>query len=398
MIRNKKADVGTLALLIIVLASSSVLGGFVYKWASEAKEESKIEACRLSILRAAQEKRVGIPGVKKPGVALSKLDCPRGELGDIIIRKKDVVEDDKINQDKTHRMIAEGMRECWRMAGEGTLDPFSYWSDDTYEGQSLCLQCKEIIFDDDLTEWMAKKQKKIVKDELGIDLKDFGNTEEDIKRLEQEVQRVSSTLSLQKKKDFEEKYLNYVITSPIHYMQTTNMPGTRKTYWEYLYNEEAAKLSVEDLEKLKKTQLLPNSIILVRLYRTEVKDPWWWATIKWVGGALLVVGVIVLAIVLLPASIAAVAVAIIAKVGGFLAVVLKAWVVASLILGLGTVAVYEAGVHTYSNCPDCNGIGGVVLIHPDIMPLGSETKVCLKERCESEDDFTDVKICNLLVN
>jgi len=391
---NKKADVGTLALIIIVLATAAVLGGFVYKWGVQQGEESKVEACRLSILRAAQEKKIGMPGVKEAGTAFSKLECPRGELGDIYITKSDVVENDVINQDKAHRIIAEGMRECWYMAGEGKYDPFSYWSSDTDKGKSICLICKTIYFDDDLAEWMAKKQKNLIKDELGIDVSKFSNDEAGIKALNQEALKAKDKLSSQQKEEFEEKYLDYVITSPAVFLRKQNLPKTKTTYWEYLYNEEAAVLSAKEEETLRKSQVLPGSIILLRMYRQETKS-WVWSAVTWIGVALVVIGLAIFVVATFGVGAIAIAVA---KVAVTLALILKAALVAAVIFGIGSATVYHAGLETYTYCQDCNGIGGIVLLHPDIMPLDTETKVCLEEKCESENDLTDVKICNLLIN
>jgi hypothetical protein len=318
MIRSKKADVGTLALIIIVLASAAVLGGFVYKWGTGAKEESKVEACRMSILNAARSKQLNFQA------PLLSIDCPRGQLGDIILRKKDIVEDNKIDVKKAHRIIAEGMKECWHMVGEGLYDPFSAWEGaDT----SYCLICKTVYFDDDLI--------------------DFMNNE----RIPQE----------------------HRVIPPIgEYLAITKILKGKKTYWGYLYKETPPDQSnLNEMAAITRdTIVFPQSQIILNMHRKEER----WETFYYIGvvlGTILSVGAIVVGILL-------------AIPTGGISVSLIAVGLTALAGIAGPAMLYYTGTSAFEECEECNAVGGISFIPPGT-DLTMEIQVQLEKGEEPEE-------------
>ncbi len=396
---SKKAQAGTLATLIIVLASAIVIGALIYKINTELGGCRKnVEACRFSIVSAATSKRF------KAGSPINELKCPRGELCDVILKKDDIVENGKINQDKAHKIIADAMAECWWMVGEGKIDPFSNWN--KHNEKSLCLICKTIYFDEELVEWMAEKQSKLVSKILNINIENFKDDEQSLIDLTQKIESKKSQLTQAQINKFEKEYLQYVVASPVMYLKTEEK-SNKETYWKYLYNEGAAKLTSQQEKELQKSIILPNTKILVRMYKTKSKS--WltvtWAAVKWplaiVGS---VIAAVLVALFIIPSAIIAVFSAIVSAFAHFAtlilgSIVVKTLIVATIIIGLSVTTIVPAGLHAYDECEECNGIGGISLVQPDITPLKTETKVCLEKKgCPDEDDHEDVKICDIIVN
>ncbi|MBW2965813.1 hypothetical protein KY342_01775 [Candidatus Woesearchaeota archaeon] len=325
---NKKADFGTLALIIIVLASAAVLGGFVVKFSTESKCEAKFEACSLSILSNARAKKF------KAGSPISGIKCPRNEMCEVVLKKKDLVRNNKINQDKAHGIIAKAMADCWKMVGEGTYDPFTVWGEG--KGESYCLFCKPIRFDDDLMDFM-NNDKISVEDRV---IKPIGN-----------------------------------------YLAKTEMPGKGITYWQYLYKElPPNQATLNDMaSKTKDTIILPDSHIIINMYKREQKSIFLHYTGVIVGGVLSVgaiVGGVLLAI----------------PTGG-ISLSLTAVGLTSLAGIVGGATLYYTADAAFSECPECNAIGGISLVQP-----GTDLSIKLKVQLEQGKAPEEISLCSLLIN
>jgi len=288
----------TLVILVLTMIGAGVLGGFTYKYVKSQQEHEPEEICKLSIFKAAQLKKV------TGGEQLSPLDCERMDL---TITKDDIVEDDKINQERASFMLAQGMKRCWDMVGNGRMDPFSNW--DTAE-QSYCLICKNIKFDSDLKSFLAE--------------------------------------SAENPKVAQRRGDGAFIKSPIPYLQTTTVPGRDETYWRYFYNTDP-RLSQQDITKVGAQMVGEDSVMLVNMYKTEEKSTFLQAAAV-AGGVVLVVGGGLLA----ATGVGAVIGVPLIKVGAGLAV-------AGVIAYVTFVPLVE---NAFAECKECNGIGGLALIPP----------------------------------
>ncbi|MBR9691286.1 hypothetical protein GOV06_00710 [Candidatus Woesearchaeota archaeon] len=356
----KKSQVSTLAMIIIVVASALVIGAVIYRLTKDAGCKTNIEACRFSILLAAESKRAPKPFAGEP---YSAIKCPRDELCDLTIKKKDIVEDGLINQDKAHKLIADAMAECWYMVGEGKIDPFSYW--DT-GGQSYCLVCKTIKFDDALLKYYKE--------------------------------------TLTKGKIAEKRGKNGVILSPIPYMLKKEY-RKGETYFEYIYHEKGHGFSQEDIKKMNENFLVPESQIIVKLYRPKDMSTWtviatWGVIIA--GVVITIVGVVLTltgvgAIIGTPLTGAGIA---LAKIG-IAAVAVGATI--SIIGGIGLTGVCiwdPVYLNPFSECAECKGIGSMKLIPPDF-DLYQEVKIDYGEvevGGEVKEVIEEGPYCGLLIN
>lgn len=307
----------TLAKLILILFIAAILIFFVGKVTLFGKERSDIEACRLSILFAAKSKVVGAGKT-----LISDLKCEPQEL---TIKYRDVVEKGKINQDQAHKIIADAMAECWYMVGEGKLDPFSNW--DT-KGQSYCLICKTIKFDDKLKKYYKKEG-------------------------------------------------NEFITSPIPYLKD-NYFKKDQTYFEYLYKTKP-EFSQEEITKFGKLALLDNSIILIMMHKYESKSTFWHIARIAIPLLLLLVGV---GLILTGVG----------AIGGFALIGgLKLLVVGAVIGSIGIVAFIPLATDSFSECPECEAVGGVAIVPPTI-------ELTETFRATVEGKVEEIPLCSILVN
>lgn len=131
--------------MIIILITGTILLFFVARLASNTSGMVDLQACRNSIVLAAKSRQI-------QGKPITNLDCERSEL---IFRKKEIIDDGEVNQEKVSQMLVEAMAECWYMFGEGKLDPFSSIGT---AGTTYCLVCKEIVFDDGLVDYIEEKE------------------------------------------------------------------------------------------------------------------------------------------------------------------------------------------------------------------------------------------------
>jgi predicted phage tail protein len=335
--KNKKAmAMKELLRIILITLCFFLLTYVIVKWGIAANDENDAQLCRESILLAAKSKEI-----LKGETATGSLNCPRREL---VLKKKDIVDDGKINQDLAHEKIAREMANCWYSVGEGKVDPFS-----DFEDGSFCLVCTTIKFDKALHEYYAETAQKINENEI-----------------------TSEELS------------DYFITSPIPYLINEPYKGS-ENYYEYIYGSDGSELNIEDFEN---NYLDEGSLILVKMYKDEGKNfgQWLAATATTVLGAVLVVGGGAVAI-FSGGTLAVVGLAM-AKIGGV------------VLLGGGiqyaTIAVFDpVSINPFSECEECEGIGGLKLIPPGYS-LSADTKITYNYEGETIEE--DGPYCQYLVN
>lgn len=145
--RNKKAlmSLNFLVAMIILLLAGATLIYFAFLYSIDLSNAGDIEACRQSIILADATRFATIDNP-------SSLNCPREDL---LIKKKDVVEGGEINQDKAGKILWGALVECWYKFGNGKLDPYS-GSGTT--GNTYCLICQTIKFDDSLKLWLEDQR------------------------------------------------------------------------------------------------------------------------------------------------------------------------------------------------------------------------------------------------
>lgn len=293
----------TLVILLLVALLAAGIIGFSYKAGQAAKDSVHSGNCLASIQAASKTKEVGALPVGQKGDPFLGINCPRE---DVTLQKKDIVEKGVINQDKAHAFIAEEMKSCWQKVGQGKYDPFSDWND--VEDKSICMICSQIHFDPALKEFMQNNLK----------------SEADIAK--------------------------YGITSPLPYLAEKTVPGSDKTYFEYLYGSPfSSELTSEEKEQLQRTLLDDDSLILISMYKGDerVKTNW-----KWLAagvGAGLVVGLGMIAA--LPSGGSSLVLAI----GGAKAILVAATFEVSTIMA-------GYAYNAYRDCPDCGGVGGIKLV------------------------------------
>lgn len=350
MKKNIKAiGTGTLISIMLVIAALIPISFFTYNALNQQKEQVGMKACQLSILNAANQKKF------TSGKVYTPLNCQRNKLGELVIRKKDVVgPDDKINQRAASKIIAETMAECWQMIGEGKRDPFSNWDS---EG-SYCMICKTIRFDDDLKEYFKE--------------------------------------SLTDKKVLKKRGEDAFILSPIPYMmqEKNKWRENNQNYFEYIYGvspREASKIfTKEDIDKMNSTFVDEGTMIMLKLYKFNDKDAI--ATIATWGAAIVGVVLLVVGVVLTFTGVGA-AVGVPLSSGG--ATLLK---IAGVSLAVGSVLLATSGVNLIgvtffdpvnlnpmSECTECNGIGSIKLV-PPTFNLRQEWQVTYPEEITGTDE------------
>ncbi|MEK6922963.1 MAG: DoxX family protein [Nanoarchaeota archaeon] len=313
---GKKGDMkyGVLIGLIVVLVAFVGIAIFTGRFSIFLGGASEDEICRTSILTASQSK--SFLNIGKP---ITPLKCPRKE---VVIKKSDIVENGKINQDKAHKIIAEEMFKCWNKVGAGKLDPFTNWKDSAWESgeESLCLICSTVTFDNNLIGFMKG-----------------GGPER-------------------------------AIHSPVNYLKKTKIPTRGETYWEFFYNERGPLIDEAELED---AGVLPNSLILVNMYKKTGKS----FLGEYIIGGVVIAGGILLAI----------------PTGGvsFIAALGTAWTFFQL---GAAVTIVSAGLNTFSDCSDCNGAGGLMLV-PDGIELNTKRVTEL-----DGGEKKEIPLCTKIVN
>ena len=214
--------------LLILLVGFVVIFLFQRELLANITAEGADSRCTTSIRTAALSKNFpSLSGAGKPTV---KLDCPRKEL---VLKKKDIVDGNKINQDKAHQIIADSMLNCWKKVGAGQYDPFSNWDN---EKTSYCMICDTLVFDNDLKEFINSA----------------GNEEELIN------------------KRSIHGFLPFLLT---------RSPAGSQSYYEFLYGlprdhsdypQESDLIEAE--ENAAKTIVLPGSVVLLQMHKLDSKS------------------------------------------------------------------------------------------------------------------------------
>ncbi len=341
MKRNRKAmGPATLGLLILVVATALVMGGVVTLFSEAVTKEASKRACEFDINKAILSKKAPALGTKAlpKGVRSTLLtNCRRDKLGNLVIEYDDVVDNGIINQDKAHKIIADEMADCWKMVGAGTKDPFSNWDG---KGESYCMVCSTIKFDERLTKLYDKKVKQNEKGESVI-------SEEDLKK--------------------------YTI-QPVHPYLMDEEIKDGSTYWDFLYNEKAIKTQESKVGDNIYSFIAPESTIVIQMYKLESKG---WIPVGWiVGGTLIGIGIIAT----IPTAGASLTLAVIGA-GGWIGGV------------VGVATVVHASFEAYKECEECNAIGGMQLIPPE-----QEFDIEMKVQLGEEGKEKQIPLCSIIVN
>ncbi|MDP3766223.1 MAG: hypothetical protein Q8R04_06955 [Nanoarchaeota archaeon] len=150
MIKEKKGiGYGIMAMILLVLVISGVLLSYTNSLAGILKKESNIEVCRLSALAQAQTKFAGQSPIS--------LKCSRKEVKffnnkvEIDGKKESKYEFNQLDDNSVNKVVAEELRLCWYMMGEGRVDVFRQDVVDEAviytSGENVCIICSEISFD-----------------------------------------------------------------------------------------------------------------------------------------------------------------------------------------------------------------------------------------------------------
>lgn len=148
---NKKAvSPEMLVVLLVFVIGAMILTAYSITYASQLKEDSDIETCKLSVLAQSQTRK--LPLVGSTPQTIIPLDCPRRILKifedrvELNGKKTKKYDFEKLSADEANRIIAEELRLCWYKMVEGNRDVFenSY----LFGGENVCLICSEIEFDD----------------------------------------------------------------------------------------------------------------------------------------------------------------------------------------------------------------------------------------------------------
>lgn len=348
MIRGKKGavyklliySIGAIVFLVVFFSA------FNYILTPTLKNLNADETCRATILNAARVKE-NFPALVSIGsVKIPKTNCKRQKL---IIKKKDIVENGVVNQKKAHKIISNFLLRATKYyAVEYLRDPFSDWQN---KKVSMCRFYGVILYDDDYWEFIRMNAKEIDKNK---------NNPEVMKK--------------------------YFITSPVPYLRNTQVPrsadllgsirkrfgGKMPSQWEYIYNEKKSMILKEkELKEFEKMYVSDGSLILLRFYKLQTKgfvssvfrgiSRFGWAIpmagYKYITGEPIFSEVLPeLANLALPYAI-----------------------------------IVEYGQDVFKNCPDCNAIGGIMLV-PSNKLLSEEITV------KVDDEEITAPICQIVVN
>ena len=325
------------SLVGIILAAAAILALFVFgtKFFESGENVADDEACRVAIAEAHVAKKVsggktfGLPGIS---------ECERGDL---LFKKKEIVNGDAIDQDKASSMLADAMAKCWQRYGSGKLDPFSNWGD---EGVSYCSVCKVVKFDDDL-------------------------------------------------KKFMEAHPDQYVQSPLTYMAGHRIRENGPTYLEYLYGNDGKTIMLDSAsqEKLRGAAIPEGSYIMLQMYKAKTKSK-----LTAVFEVVVPVAAGIAAVALIPWTGGA-SIGFYVSVGG--AVFLGAAAGTSILSNELGILGYP-GTEAFRECDECNAYGGMQLI-----PSESFINMQWKGDFETNDPSAKeekkretLKMCDILVN
>jgi len=126
---QKKSQISLVASMIILVLSASIIGMIAAKVFRESEGPATVEACRLSIFKAAFSKIFTV------GQPLININC---EVRDIVF------EDEK--EEEINKILTEHLKDCISLSAEGTLDwtesPHIAWN----SGKKYCIRCSSFEF------------------------------------------------------------------------------------------------------------------------------------------------------------------------------------------------------------------------------------------------------------
>jgi len=336
---QKKAQTELKTMILIIIVSTVIIWLFYGKIFPLLGQQNDKAKCQRSIWLSAMSKKA------TGGNPLASPDCAPGE---VLIKYDDVVEDGKINQDKAHKIIADAMARCWWMAGEGKYDPFSNWN---YKEKPLCLICDTIKFDEPLLDFMNKKLKQA-----------------------------------EGSKPVPEK--GYMIDSPLLYLTSHRISDREDapTYYKYLWKVDLEKdLEFKDAKMVKNYPVLPESLIILQMIKLKQKS----TTLQYIGfgtSAMAIIGggiLITLGLLGTPLSFGS---------SNVLTAIGVNLLVGATSVIVGAAAIMPATIqYTFSDCKDCNAVGGVYLISPtESLTSPREVKINGKSK--------KFPLCSVIVN
>jgi len=145
---KKGIGYGAMAWMVLALFIAIALFSNTALIAQILKKDSNIEICKLSVLAQAQ--------TKLAGSSLAKLDCERRKVVffedkiEINNKKEPKYEFKKIDQNMVNKVVAEELRLCWYMMGEGQMNVFEQEPVDIAIqpiAEKVCAICSEVSFD-----------------------------------------------------------------------------------------------------------------------------------------------------------------------------------------------------------------------------------------------------------
>ncbi len=143
MTEGRKADIKLLGVVILALIVFFILIGYTDIFAGTIRKGSDVEICRLSVLAQAKTKFIGSSPIK--------LECPRRQVKffnngvEINGRKDPKYEFRELSNDAVNKAVAEEMRLCWYMMGEGKFNVFE--QNPLAGSEKVCTICSEMEFD-----------------------------------------------------------------------------------------------------------------------------------------------------------------------------------------------------------------------------------------------------------
>lgn len=210
----KKSNISLNAVIVVIL----LLVVTVTLFAGQKKIENsidnagRIEACRLSIIKAEATKSIPIKG----GTPKSTLECDKKDLN---IKYNDIITDKQLDQEKFNLIISKSLLNAWRAVDKGQHDPYSVWEDSGTEFTTTCIRWDKVRYDRKLIEF------------------------------------------------FDGNYPTFSFNS----LYTTNMPGRTTTYSSEMFGQS----KIPDNLKGETVEIDDNSLILAKHYTGDLVEFWW---------------------------------------------------------------------------------------------------------------------------
>jgi hypothetical protein len=155
---NRKAVSGTVIFLILFIVVIVVYFSFTGVWNEVLKRMGGERGCQLSFL-AASTTNINVGVASK---SFFDIHCDRKRE---TIWRSSVYTNGAIDPEKVKRALAEEVRVCWGMTGEGQLNPFG--TSQLIVDKRHCVICTVVRFDSKIIKELNTDQKKLTIDGLG---------------------------------------------------------------------------------------------------------------------------------------------------------------------------------------------------------------------------------------